>query len=599
MATAPKTTVTYNLNGTDRDFQIPFEYLVRKFVQVTLVGVDRKVLTLNIDYRFTQRTIITTTKGWGPADGYQLIEIRRYTSATERLVDFSDGSILRAYDLNTAQVQSLHIAEEGRDIATDTIGVNNDGDLDARGRKIVNVADGTSDFDAVNLRQQRLWAGSAMNQADRAKSEADRATTQADRATAQAQASANSAATSKAQADESLKWAGESYTHRQASAASAAASLKSAQDVAGSNSAAAAQAAEATRQAGLATSNGAAQVSLATTQANRAKDEADRATAQANLATTNGATQVSLAKAQADRATSEADRAKSEADKLSDMNGLANAIESTTGNTVKFKDGWAISAQGVTTNNFWSRNGASFEFDKGMIVRGNIDVLGNIDANNLTSKVGSLNLKPASAGANTHVWFRMPDGVTENALIYVDSGGTMHFRPRAQADYLTLSADGSVNMRNTLRISGGGAIITGRVTTDEVMSNGAIWAGGGQSWMATDGNIYGPVWGGYLSNRIAAKQNAHHFQAGRVGVGAPGGGYRQFRVNFHAPMGGPTVQITIFRPALHVAVGSRGEAWVDGIDENGFTCWVHCEAGATWDTYIDWMASPAVNVAGG
>lgn len=262
MAQAPRTTVTYDLDGTNRDFPIPFEYLARKFVQVTLVGVDRKVLTLNIDYRFTQRTVITLTRNWGPADGYQLIEVRRYTSATERLVDFSDGSILRAYDLNTSQVQSLHIAEEGRDIATDTIGVNNDGDLDARGRKIVNVADGTSDFDAVNLRQQKQWSASAMNQADRSKNEADRSTAQANIATQQAQASASSAAQS----------------------------LSHSQNAAGSNSA-------------------------AKSQADRAEAEANRATAQANLATTNGQAQLGLAQAEVRKATEQVSLATQQANR--------------------------------------------------------------------------------------------------------------------------------------------------------------------------------------------------------------------------------------------------------------------------------------------
>lgn len=165
MALAPKTVLTYPLDGANRDFQIPFEYLARKFVQVTLIGSDRNTLTLNIDYRFTQRTVITTTKAWGQADGYDRIEIRRFTSATERLVDFSDGSILRAYDLNTSTVQSLHIAEEGRDIATDTIGVDNDGHLDARGRNIRNVAVAVLPGDAVPLRQLQEYDGSALNSA--------------------------------------------------------------------------------------------------------------------------------------------------------------------------------------------------------------------------------------------------------------------------------------------------------------------------------------------------------------------------------------------------------------------------------------------------
>lgn len=195
---APKTVLTYPLNGAQRDFPIPFEYLARKFVVVTLVGSTRKTLTLNSDYRFTSRTTVTTTKAWGPGDQFATVELRRITSATERLVDFADGSILRAYDLNTAQVQSLHIAEEARDLTADTIGVNNDGDLDARGRKIVNVADGVLDGDAVSLGQNRRWAESALSQADRAKVQAD---------AAKAAASASQVSNS-----ESMGWANQSKT---------------------------------------------------------------------------------------------------------------------------------------------------------------------------------------------------------------------------------------------------------------------------------------------------------------------------------------------------------------------------------------------------
>lgn len=169
MALAPKTVYTYPLDGSNRSFDINFEYLTRKFVQITLIGKDRKMLVLNQDYRFVTRTSIQTTLAWGPAQGYTTIEIRRLTSATERLVDFSDGSILRAYDLNIANVQGLHIAEEARDLAADTIAVNNDGNLDARGRSIVNVAYAVNPGDAVPLQQVRDWDTSALNSKNAAK----------------------------------------------------------------------------------------------------------------------------------------------------------------------------------------------------------------------------------------------------------------------------------------------------------------------------------------------------------------------------------------------------------------------------------------------
>lgn len=174
MANVIKTVITYPLNGSTRDFNIPFEYLARKFIQVTLIGRDRKPLTNIDDYRFTSKNQITTNKAWGTGDGYQLIELRRFTSATERLVDFSDGSILRAYDLNVSQIQTLHVAEEARDLTADTIGVNNDGDLDARGRRIVNLADPVNEMDAVNLKTIKEWNNGAYQSYLKAKEEAEK-----------------------------------------------------------------------------------------------------------------------------------------------------------------------------------------------------------------------------------------------------------------------------------------------------------------------------------------------------------------------------------------------------------------------------------------
>lgn len=179
MANKISTVRTYPLNGAV-DFTITFEYLARKFVKVTLIGKDRKELVLNQDYRFTTKTQITTSRAWTDADGYQMIEIRRFTSASDRLVDFADGSILRAYDLNISQIQTLHVAEEARDLTADTIGVNNDGHLDARGRRIVNVANPVEDGDAVNLRSIKQWNDSALNSANKAKASEEESKRQAD-----------------------------------------------------------------------------------------------------------------------------------------------------------------------------------------------------------------------------------------------------------------------------------------------------------------------------------------------------------------------------------------------------------------------------------
>lgn len=106
------TMVVYKFDGTD--YIIPFEFLARKFINVTLIsleGDERRPLVLGIDYRYTERAtirLINITDMWGA------VEIARNTSARDRLVSFADGSILRSTDLNVAQIQTIHVAEEAR-----------------------------------------------------------------------------------------------------------------------------------------------------------------------------------------------------------------------------------------------------------------------------------------------------------------------------------------------------------------------------------------------------------------------------------------------------------------------------------------------------
>lgn len=140
------TLYTYDLS-TGPKFPVNFEYLARRFVKVTLVGETRLELGLNIDYRFTSKMEIelgagTVTTSWSK------IEIRRATSSADRLVNFTDGSILRSYDLNISQIQAIHIAEEGRDYAEASM--RNDSTFwDSLGMPIKNLADPVSNQDAA------------------------------------------------------------------------------------------------------------------------------------------------------------------------------------------------------------------------------------------------------------------------------------------------------------------------------------------------------------------------------------------------------------------------------------------------------------------
>lgn len=165
MAITVRTVTTFPLDDAQRDFNINFDYLARKFVQVAVIdstlSKPRKELVLGTDFRFTTKTSLNTTIAWGPNDGYDRIEIRRVTSTTERVVDFADGSILRATDLNASQVQATHIAEEARDAALLAMPQDDMGNLDAQNRRIVRLAPGISGTDAVNKDQLDTTLGEA------------------------------------------------------------------------------------------------------------------------------------------------------------------------------------------------------------------------------------------------------------------------------------------------------------------------------------------------------------------------------------------------------------------------------------------------------
>lgn len=144
------TIIIYAGDGTRTDFTVPFDYLKKSFVTVrlgagtTLTGGDYG--DTGSDYYFLDKTTIRLKVA--PSSGESLT-IRRYTSATERVVTFKDASILKATDLDTSQVQAFHIAEEGRDILEDSLSVNREGNWDAKGKRIINVGTPEADSDAM------------------------------------------------------------------------------------------------------------------------------------------------------------------------------------------------------------------------------------------------------------------------------------------------------------------------------------------------------------------------------------------------------------------------------------------------------------------
>lgn len=476
MANKISTVRTYPLNGAV-DFTITFEYLARKFVKVTLIGKDRKELVLNQDYRFTTKTQITTSRAWTDADGYQMIEIRRFTSASDRLVDFADGSILRAYDLNISQIQTLHVAEEARDLTADTIGVNNDGHLDARGRRIVNVADPVGEYDALNLRTVKQWNDGAYQSYVKARTEADRAKSEADRAQQEATKANNFAVHSET-------W--------------------------GSRSEAAAVRSEAARDRAI------------SSESNAASSASDALTSEGQAAAHNEAALQSRLKAEEAR-----DRAIVEADKLESMNDFAGALGSVDGNDVTFKGAIKtpsdVEAAGLVST------GAGY-IAKGLSVGEALDVKGDtalhkdvwvdgmLVANggiqqksgpNSFNDMWRLCIKggPRYIGDNQglHLCWNESGGTGASSFITNKGSGvggfifrTVNRENTAEIGRVTFTGDGEIRSRD-IQCLGGARIEAG----NNIIGN-ELYAGMGSARLVHDGDVFGSIWGsGWLSNYLS------------------------------------------------------------------------------------------------
>ena len=146
------TIIIYQGDGNTTSFTIPFDYLKKTFVKVFLdTSTELKggsSSDTTADYYFKDATTIQLTKIVPTST--QTITIRRYTSATERVASFRDGSVLYAKDLDTSQVQAFHIAEEGRDILNDSLTVDRNGNWDAKNKRITRVGNPVETTDAVN-----------------------------------------------------------------------------------------------------------------------------------------------------------------------------------------------------------------------------------------------------------------------------------------------------------------------------------------------------------------------------------------------------------------------------------------------------------------
>lgn len=162
-------------DGTTTDFIVPFDYLAKKFVRVSrgttiLTGGDYG--DTSKDYYFLDKNKVRLKVP--PATGEEVI-IRRYTSATDRVVSFKDASVLKANDLDVSSVQTIHIAEEARDVIKDTLLKDKQGNWDAKNKRITNVGAPVADNDAMTYGIYKADALGALHSKIAAEKARDRA----------------------------------------------------------------------------------------------------------------------------------------------------------------------------------------------------------------------------------------------------------------------------------------------------------------------------------------------------------------------------------------------------------------------------------------
>ena len=131
-----------NTLNSQRNYSFGFDYLNSTFIHVNLNGVE---LTQPRDFTVNEHEIILTNP---PTNGGSLLIYR--VTPSNRIVSWTDNSILKADNLNLSYIQLMHLAEEQMDnVRDETITRALDEAWDVKGSRIKHVGTPTDDMDAV------------------------------------------------------------------------------------------------------------------------------------------------------------------------------------------------------------------------------------------------------------------------------------------------------------------------------------------------------------------------------------------------------------------------------------------------------------------
>ena len=135
----------YTADGSTATFSVAFPYLSEGDL---VVSVDGVVKTLTTDYTVPSTSQITFNTP--PANG-TVVELKRSSNQSARLVDYTAGAIFKESDLDTDGLQTFYMAQEAIDSTEDALRVNSINKYNAGARVITNLADPVDLTDAVSL----------------------------------------------------------------------------------------------------------------------------------------------------------------------------------------------------------------------------------------------------------------------------------------------------------------------------------------------------------------------------------------------------------------------------------------------------------------